>query len=77
MVTDNLEKVVASKLPLHSKLQDLRTIDFQIDEVYTGEELFQAFQSDILLPSAILIRQGVLNGFISRVKEVNLYEFWN
>ena len=68
----NSEKVVAPKLQLNSKLRDLRTIDFQIDEACSGEELFQAFQSDMLLPSAILMRQGELSGFISRVKFLDI-----
>lgn len=60
--------MVAQRMRLNSKLKDLETFDFQIDEICIGEELFKAFERDALLPGAILTSQGKLTGFISRTK---------
>lgn len=55
-------------LQLYSPLQELGTIDFQVDENCTGGQLLQEFQSNPLLPGVILTRQGLFCGIISRVK---------
>ena len=66
------EKAPAPNLQLDSKLRDLPTIAFQIDDTSNGEALFQAIQHNALLPGAILTQQGRFSGFISRPKFLEL-----
>lgn len=68
MYPETKPTVASPKLQLNFRLQNLRTIDFQIDEDCKEEDLFQASQQDTLLPGAILVRQGKLTGLISRTK---------
>ena len=53
-------------LSLESTLEDLPLYEFQIEAERTGVEVARAFDSNPLLPGAILTEQGQLLGMISR-----------
>ncbi|HEY9848389.1 MAG TPA: diguanylate cyclase [Leptolyngbyaceae cyanobacterium] len=56
----------SSELSLHSTLKELSLYDFTLESSYTGKEVFQAFESNPLLPGVILIENNQFLGMISR-----------